>query len=76
MKKNTKIIIIVAVVAVLIYAAYLAYQFSSNPFGSSSEAKTDSTTSVSLSDIIAKGYDESEARLILAKLEAGIQVSY
>lgn len=75
MKPTTKTIIIIAVVVILIYGAYRAYQFSSNPFGSTAEEKTDSSA-VTLADIMAKGYDESEARLILNKIEAGIMVNY
>ena len=75
MSKQTKTIIIIAVAIVLIYGAYRAYLFSTNPFGTSTaDPKLKST--LSLSDIMAKGYDEDEARMILDKIEAGIEVSY
>ncbi len=75
MSKQTKTIIIIAVAIVLIYGAYRAYKFSSNPFGTV-EADSENKQNVSLSDIMAKGYSETEARQILASIEAGKTVSY
>lgn len=76
MNKNTKIIIYAVVAAVVVYMAYRAYKFSSNPFGSTSESGEEPRTTVTLDEIMSKGYDESEARQILAAIEAGKSVSF